>query len=66
MYGPTYPELITSAAAERIKRMELDETAHRARRARRACRARRLQQGLLGWTRLAHRSSSARHLPRSR
>jgi hypothetical protein len=51
LYVATYPELISSAAAERIKRMQRAQAADQARKARRACRARRLQRSLTGWTR---------------
>jgi hypothetical protein len=58
LYISTYPELISSAAAERIKRMERAQAAHQVRKARRACRSRQVQRGLVGWTRVGRRASS--------
>ena len=52
LYVSTYPELITAAATERIKRLERAQAAHQARKARRSCRARQVQRSLVGWTRL--------------
>jgi hypothetical protein len=51
IYGSTYPELISSAAAEQIKRMERAQAAHQARKERRVCRARHVQRSLVGWAR---------------
>jgi hypothetical protein len=63
LYISTYPELISSAAAERIKRMERAQAAHQVRQARRACRSRRVQRGIVGWTRLGRRTASPSRRP---
>jgi hypothetical protein len=66
MYSATYPELISSAAADRIKRMERAQVADQARKARRSCRARQVQRTLIGWTRLGSRNAARCSHPNSR